>query len=176
MQLIPLSSPNQTSRTPAGSVCRFPQAPGQTSQSQSLLPQIHSESKTVGFFLSPPKQSPSFSQEEQIFPLKTWGVFLPQTPFQEEKIWKWSQQWGAQYTVEKTQFRRAVCEKAQLPVQGQAPGVNAAKPNLITLPACRLIVAGGELLGVEFGVFWIFFGPQGEGLFLAFVGGFWLRP
>ncbi|CAK9114839.1 unnamed protein product [Durusdinium trenchii] len=56
----------------------------------------------------------------------------------EEKIWKWSTQWGAQYSVERTVFRKAVCEKAQVTVAGQS----AQKPNLITLPACRVIVAG----------------------------------
>jgi len=55
----------------------------------------------------------------------------------EEKAWKWSNLYGAQYSIERTIFRKGVCEKVE------AVGMSSTvKPNLITLAACRLITAG----------------------------------
>lgn len=58
----------------------------------------------------------------------------------EEKAWKWSNLHGAQYSIERTPFRKACCERKQVLESGGAG--NAVKPNLITLPACRVITAG----------------------------------
>lgn len=50
---------------------------------------------------------------EGILTIKAQGPFPSAS--QEEKAWKWSNLYGAQYSIEKTPFRKACCERKQAP-------------------------------------------------------------